>query len=45
MTPQPRLKPIQQDVIGQYGDVEYPRRFADGATDPQSGEALAAHIS
>jgi len=45
MAPQPRLKPIEQDLIGQYGDVEHPRRFADRAADPKSSEALAAHIS
>jgi hypothetical protein len=45
MAAQSRLKPIEQDLIGQYGDVEHPCRFADRTTDPETGEALAAHIS
>jgi hypothetical protein len=45
MAPQPRLKPIEQDLIGQYGDVQHSRRFADRTTNPQASEALAAHIS
>ncbi len=45
MAAQAWLKPIEQDLIWQDGDVQHTRCLADRAADPQPGKSLAAHIS
>ena len=45
LAPQSRLEPIQQNLVGEYGDVEHPGCLAGCAADPEPGESLTAHVS